>query len=305
MNQSLSNLANNLPKDVFYHTKKKRKDFCSNNLELITKKGVYPYDYMDDFKKFKEEGLPSIENFYSKLTGEDISDEGYNHAKNVWEEFKFKTMGDYHDLYLKFDVLIIADVFENFRKTGKEYYNLDPVRYFSCPGFAWDAVLKMTDIILKLISDIDIYQMVEIGLRGGVSYIANGYSKPNNKYMCDYDKDTESSYLIYLDANNLYGWAMSQPLPKGRFKWLKEDKWDDIFKNKKGIRYFIECDLEYLKELHYLQNGYPLAPEKLIVQDDWLSPFCKNLKEKFGLAIDKTTKLIPTLFNKEKICITY
>ena len=165
-----------------------KNEFGSNNLELITRKGVHPYDYIDDFNKFKEEGLPSIEIFYSKLTGEDISDEDDNHAKNVWEEFKCKTMGDYHDLYLKSDVLILADVFENFRKTGKEYYNLDPAHYFSRPGFAWDAMLKMTDINLKLITDIDMYQMVETGLRGGVSYIANRYSKPNNKYMCDYDK---------------------------------------------------------------------------------------------------------------------
>ena len=96
------------------------------------------------------------------------------------------------------------------------------------------------------------------------------------------------------------GYESPQPLPTGRFKWLKEDKWDGIFKNKEGIGYFIECDLEYPKELHYLHNDYPLAPEKLIVQDDLLSPFCKNLKEKFGLTSDKTTKLIPTLFNKEK-----
>ena len=161
-------------------------------------------------------------------------------------------------------------------------------------------MLKLTSINLELIIDIVMYQMVEKGLRGGISYIANRYSKPINKYMCDYDKDEESSYLIYLDANNLYGYAMSLPLPTGGFKWLKEDKWDDIFKNKEGIRYFIECDLEYLKELHDLHNDYPLAPEKLIVQDDWLTPFCKNLKENFKLASDKTTKLIPTLFNKEK-----
>ena len=91
---------------------------------------------------------------------------------------------------------------------------------------------------------------------------------------------------MYSDANNLYGWAMSQTLSTGRFKWLKEDKWDGIFKNKEGIGYFIECDLEYPKKLHYLHNDYPLAPEKLIVQDDWLSPFCKTLKEKFGLGSD-------------------
>ena len=114
-----------------------------------------------------------------------------------------------------------------------KFYNLDPAYYFSCPGFAWDAMLKMTDINLKLITDIDMYQMVETGLRGGVSYIANRYSKPNNKYLSDYDENKDSSYSMYLDANNLYGWAMSQSLPTGRFKWLKEDKWDDIFKKKK------------------------------------------------------------------------
>ena len=98
---------------------------------------------------------------------------------------------------------------------------------------------------------------------------------------------------MYLDANNRYGKAMSQPLPTGRFKWLKEDKWDDIFKSKEGIGYLIKCDLEYPKKLHDLHNDYPLGPEKLIVQDDWLSPFCKNLKEKIKLASYKTTKLIP------------
>ena len=159
---------------------------------------------MGDFNKFKEEGLPSIENLYSKLTGGDICDEDYTHDKIVWEEFKCKTMGDNHDLYLKSDVLILADVFENFRKNGREYYNLDPAHYFSCHGFAWDAMLKMTDINLKLITDIDMYQMVETGLRGGVSYISDRYSKPNNKYLSDYDKNKDSSYLIFLDANGLW-----------------------------------------------------------------------------------------------------
>ena len=233
MNRNLSDLADDLPTDSFYHTKK---EFGTENLELITRKGVYPYDYMNDFNKFKEEGLPSIENFYFKLTGEDISDCDYNHAENVWKRNECKTIGDYHDLYLKSDVLILADVFENFRKTGKEYYNLDPAHYFSCPGFAWDAMLKMTGINLELITDIDMYQMVEKGLRGGVSYIANRYSKPNNKYLSDYDEKEDSSYLMYLDVNNLYGWAMTQPLPTGRFKWLKEDKCDVIFKKKEWLK---------------------------------------------------------------------
>ena len=108
-------------------------------------------------------------------------------------------------------------------KIGKEYYCLDPARYFSCPAFAWDALLKITDFNLELITDVDMYQMVEKGLRGGLSYIAIRYSKPNNKYLSEYDKNKDS-YLMYLDANNLNDWAMSQPLPKGGFKWLKEDK---------------------------------------------------------------------------------
>ena len=161
-------------------------------------------------------------------------------------------------------------------------------------------MLKMTGASLELITDIDMYLMVEKGLRGGVSYIANRYSKPNNKYLSDYDKDKDSSYLMYLDANNLYGWAMSQPLPTGKFKRLKSDKWNNIFKKKQGIGYFVECDLEYPENLHDLRNDYPLAPKNLMVQDEWLSPYCKHLKEKFDLQSYKTTKLIPTLFNKGK-----
>ena len=108
-------------------------------------------------------------------------------------------------------------------------------------------MLKMTGINLELITDTDMYQMVEKDLRGGISYISNRYSKPNNKYMCDYDKDKVRPYLTYLDANNLNGWVMSQPIPTGGFKWLKEDKWDDIYR-KEGIAHFIECDLEYPKK---------------------------------------------------------
>ena len=158
----------------------------------------------------------------------------------------------------------------------------------------------LTDINLELITDIDMNQMVETSLRGGVIYIANRYSKPNNKYLSDYDKNKDNSYLLYLDSNNLYGRAMSQPLPTGRFKWSKKINGMRYIKNKEGIGYFIECYLKYPKKLHYLHNDFPLALEKLIVQDDWLSPFCKNLKEKFGLASDKTTKLMPTFLYKKK-----
>ena len=158
MSESLYHPVNNLPKDGFYHTKN---EFGSNNLELITRKCVYPYDYMDDFNKFKEEGLPSIELVKILVIMIIIMLKMFGKNLNVK-----KKNGDYHDLYLKSDVLILVDIFENFRKTCKEYYNLNPAHYFSCPGFAWDAMLKMTGINLELITDIDMYQMVETGLRG-------------------------------------------------------------------------------------------------------------------------------------------
>ena len=110
--------------------------------------------------------------------------------KNIWNKFQLKNMGEYHDLYLKSDILLLADVFQNFRSTCSKYYKLDPCHYFTSPGLSWDAMLKMTDIQLDLISDIDMYHFIEKGMRGGISYIANRHRKGNNKYMKNYNKMT-------------------------------------------------------------------------------------------------------------------
>ena len=127
-------------------------------------------------------------------------------------------MGEYHDLYLKNDVFLLADVFESFRKTCLQYYiKLDPCHYFTSPGLSWSAMLKMTNIELELMTNVDMFQFIEKGMRGGVSYIANRYGKANNKYMEEYDEESPSKYVMYLDANNLHGWAMSQYLPTGNF----------------------------------------------------------------------------------------
>ena len=130
-------------------------------------------------------------------------------------------MGDYHD---KSDVLLLADVFENFRKTCMQYYKLDPYHYFISPGLSWDAMLKMADIRLELIIDVDMFQSIEkrYAWWSILSYIANRYGKANNKYMKEYDKKSPSKHIIYLDANNLYGWAMSQYLPTGGFRMPTE-----------------------------------------------------------------------------------
>ena len=166
MSSSLDKLVTNLPTEAFKYTSQ---EFKGKKLDLMTRKGLYPYDYMNSFEKFNE-NLPSKEAFYSILNDEHITNEDYHHAKNVWKKFTISNMGQYHDLYLKSDVLLLSDVFENFRKTCIHYYKLDPCHYFSSPGLSWDSMLKMTNIKLELMTDIDMYQFIEKGMRGGISY---------------------------------------------------------------------------------------------------------------------------------------
>ena len=306
MNSSLDNLIKNLPDEAFKYTKQ---EFKKEQFNLMKQKGIYPYDHMDSFDRFNETKLPVQQDFYSILNNEHISDEQYKHAQNVWNTFNLKTMGDYHDLYLKSDILLLADVFENFRKTCLQYYKLDPCHYFTSPGLSWDAMLKMTDIKLELMVDIDMFQFIEKGMRGGISYIANRYGKANNKYMKNYDEKTPSKYIMYLDANNLYGWAMSQYLPTGNFKWLSQNQIEKTNLGKytensnKGL--ILEVDLEYPQELHDLHNDYPLGPEKIKVAKDMLSDYCKKIADKFNISSGLVHKLIPTLNDKEKYILHY
>ena len=305
MSSSLDKLVGNLPRESLIYTYKEFKD---EKLNLMVRKGVYPYDYMDSFDKFNEK-LPTKEDFYSILNDQHISNKDYQHAKTVWETFKLENMGEYHDLYLKSDILLLADVFENFRKTCLEYYKLDPCHYFTSPGLSWDAMLKMTKIKLELMVDIDMFQFIEKGMRGGISYIANRYGKANNMYMKEYDEKKPQKYICYLDSNNLYGWAMSQYLPTGGFRWMsdKEIKRIDLGKykadGKKGL--ILEVDLEYPQELHDLHNDYPLAAERVCVNKDMLSEYCNKIANKFNITTGLVQKLIPTLKNKEKYVLHY
>ena len=255
---------------------------CGEKVRLLVRKGVYPYDYMDSLERLNETQLPPKEAFYSKLNKSHISDEAYEHAQKVWSEFDCETMRDYHDLYLKSDMLLLADVFENFRDVCLTNYELDPAWYYTAPGLAWDAALKKTEVELELLSDPDMLLMVEKGIRGGVSSIMHRYSKANNKYMGeDYNPTEPSKYLQYLDANNLYGWAMSRPLPTKGFKWMAEKELQD-WNNHTCI---LEVDLEYPKELHDAHNEYPLAPERV--------------------EVNKVMKLIPNLNEKEKYVLYF
>ena len=279
MSTSLESLVNNLPDDDFNNLER---NYKGEKLNLVKGKGVYPYEYMDSLERFKENKLPPKEVFYSRLTGEGISNEDYERAKKVWELFDMKTLQDYHDLYNVTDVLLLADVFENFRNICLDNYKLDPAHYFTAPGLAWDACLKITGVELELVSDIDMLLMIEKGIRGGVSMISNRHGKANNKYMGEsFNEKEPSKYIQYLDANNLYGWAMSKPLPTHGFKWMKVDELETWELHP----CILEVDLEYPKNLHDLHNDYPLAPEQIMV--------------------NKTSKLIPNLGDKKKYVLHY
>ena len=287
MSSSLGALVNNLPKDAF---KNLLKYFTPKQAEILKQKGFYPYEYMDSEEKFNDTKLPPREAFYSKLSGRGITEKDYKHACNVWNTFKMKTFKEYHELYNITDVLLLADVFENFRELCLKIYGLDPVYYFTAPGLAWDACLKITGIELELLSETNMLLMFEKGIRGGISIISNRYGRANNKYMQKgYNKNIPSKYLMYLDENNLYGCGMSMKLPTHGFKWLTGGEMEKIYENRHNLNKIpciLEVDLEYPENLHDLHNDYPLCPEKVK---------CKNGVE----------KLIPNLRNKKKYVLHY
>ena len=196
MGTSLEKPANNMEKPMFRHTSKY---FSGEHLNLMLQKGIYPYEYMSDTNKFRETQLPPKKCFSSSLNSsvvfsdesrDDknttvISDKDYKHAQKVFKTFGCKNLGEYTKLYCKSDVLLLADVFENFIDVCYEKFKLDPAHYITAPALGMDAMLKMTEIEVELLTDIDMYLLFEGGIRGGISTITNRYGRANNKYMGD------------------------------------------------------------------------------------------------------------------------
>ena len=270
-----------------YYKKKFNKDlirkfntysFCNNNVNkfvFLLRKGVYPYEYADIWEIFSEISLPSKEDFYSNLSMEDISDIDYRHANNMFKVFKLENVGDYHDLYVQSDTLLLADVFNNFRDMCLKEYELDPAHFLSLPGLAWQVCLKKTNVELDLLTDYDMLLMVEEGIRGGICHSIHPHAKANNKYMKNYNNNEGSSRIQYLDANNLYGWAMSKKLPVNGFKWTDNNIINEEFiknyneNDKKG--YIFKVDIKYPKKLHDLHSDLPFLPERMEISK------CKKL----------------------------
>ena len=248
--------------------------------------------------------LPPKQCFYSSLTDEQVSDADYEHAKAIWKQLGITTLGEYHDWYLKTDILLLCDVFENFRTFCLNFFGLDPTHYVTLPSFGWDACLKKTGVQLELIQDVDMYNMFESGIRGGVSMISHRYAKANHPLLSDFNPTLMRMFIMYLDANNLYGTSMIQKLPVDGFRFLPREEIDSIeWKSidcDGDVGWVLEVDLEYPQTLHDSHNDYPLAPEQLTITDDMLSPYCKQLKEELKCISGTTSKLTPNLKHKTK-----
>ncbi|CAH1170794.1 unnamed protein product [Phaedon cochleariae] len=281
--------------EEFPNLKSQFSNISNDQLQLLTKKGVMPYDYIDSFERFDETQLPPIESFYSKLYDKPCPRRHYLHAKLVWSKFGCKDLGQYVDLYMKTDIMLLADVFEQFRSSCHNTYGLDPAHYFTLPGFTWDAMLKHTKQELELLTDVDMFLFVEQGIRGGLSQVCSKRrAQANNKYMPNYNSSKPDSYLMYYDVNNQYGWAMSQSLPYGGFEWADTNIDVTAIPDDADKGCILEVDLEYPHRLHNLHKDIPFCPEH--INPKTMKPPTRS---------SQPTKLMATLNHKEKYVIHY
>ena len=259
----LESLINNVPDDDKHFLR----SLCNTEEEfkLMNKKGFFPYDWFDTIDKLN---MPIEDlrqhHFNNSMKKEKLTDADWLGIKHLIKKLNMKTFKDYHDYYLDIDVAGHIDVIRSYREISMKHYQLDPLNYVGTPSFGWDAMLLKTGVELELLKDIEMYLFYEKGIRGGQSVIFQKFCKGNNKYLSDYDPKLKNIFISYLDANNLYGWAMSKKLPISGFKWIEPLTEDFImnYNDDSDLGYTLEVDLHYPKELHDLHNDYPLAPER-------------------------------------------
>ncbi|CAH1106760.1 unnamed protein product [Psylliodes chrysocephalus] len=293
MASSLDKLSSYL--EEFPNLKSQFQELPEKKFNLLTKKGVMPYDYFDSFDRFSETCLPPIDSFYNMLEDKPCPSRMYLRSNHVWNQFACKNLGEYVDLYLKTDIMLLADVFERFRTSCRKTYNLEPAKYFTLPGFTFDAMLKHTNQEIELLTDIDMFLFVEKGIRGGLSQVCSKRrSHANNRYMPSYDTSKTDSYLMYFDINNQYGYAMSQPLPYAGFEWADTNIDVTTIPDDAAEGYMLEVDLEYPEHLHDHHKDIPFCAEHINPKTSKPPKTCKEL-----------TKLMATLHSKTKYVIHY
>ncbi|XP_039284341.1 uncharacterized protein LOC120351379 isoform X1 [Nilaparvata lugens] len=296
-----------------------------NQQKLLLRKGVYPYQYITDAEKFEEQQLPAIDSFYSTLSNTALQVDDYEHAQKVWREFNINSLGEYHDLYLLSDCLLLADIFQNFRTVFFTIYKLDVSHFVSLPHFSLNAMLYLTKVRLELISNADMNLLIESGLRGGLSVIPHRHAVANNKYMgANYNPAIENSFLLYLDCTSLYAHTMiAYKLPESNFRFLSQDEITALgdftsIHDEAETGYIIEADLSYPVNLHELHNSFPLAPLKDQPPYNLFSPYqtdntvalrreaaARRPSPDTAASATASSRLLATLYNRKRYVLHY
>ena len=318
LDTSLDNLVKNLRNDKqftmtnFVNLQKHFQQLTNDQIKLLLRKGVYPYEYVDDHCKFEEICLPSQEQFHSSINQQQITPEDYQHAITVWKSFQVKNIGEYHDLYLTCDVLHLADVFENFRTKCLTNFSIDPAHYISTPQLAWDAMLKMTNVKLEIFSEKnqDMHFLVESQIRGGFAQISHRYAHANNKFCETYDQTKPTSYIICEDANALYAGVMKMKLPIDDYSFVDIQDFDTAEKilaldDDGYYGYAILITATYPIHLHDLHSDLPTMPENKTLKSEVLSEYQKHQMKCLHIPSDNTKKLIADFTKKEKYLVHY
>lgn len=276
-------------------------------LEMVSRKGVFPYSYVTGIEILKStKTLPTKQHFYDSLKETHVSDEDYKHAQKVWNHFSCKSLLDYMKVYLKADITLLADIMENYRRFFFKKFGLDPAHYISLPGLSYDCMLKYTGCEIGLIYDMEKYSFIKRSIRGGVAMIPHRLALANNPSIPEqYDSQKPITHLVYIDCNSLYSSVMTKKLPAGNLLWKKVNtewikKKIQTYQPTDDLGYLIECDLTYPPQIHDITADLPLAPEHLTINKDMISPYCLELSQKLGITMDRTPKLVSTQFDKKK-----
>lgn len=295
MQASLQKLVETLPQSEMHITRAASPD--ETEFQLLTRKGVFLYEYLDSMEKLKETGLPDISAFTSTLTGDTVSESEYIHACNVWRAFNIPNLSEYAHLYMETDVRLLAYVFDKFRDVCMATYSLDPAFYYTAPGLSWDAMLRKMRVNIELLTDVDMLLFFERGIRGGLYQCIHRHAKANNPQMGEvFNASEATSYIMYLDVNNLNRYAIQQSLPIGRFRWLSDKEClrlgENLRNNRRvvadaGVGYVLEVELEYPLNLHDEHSDLPLCPEQRVPRGG------------------STPKLLTTLEGKQRYIINY
>lgn len=280
LNASLDRITSSMHDDDFYLLKSE----YSDKFSLVRRKGIMCYNYLDNPKKLKQDKLPPKSDFYNKLMECEISDEDYKHAQEVWKTFEIKNLGEYVKLYMKIDVFLLVDAFEEFRRFTIKNYTVDPAHFYTFPGYSWEIMLKLTRVKLELLTDVDQYMFIESGIRGGFSGVSLKYAESNNIFMKNYNPSIPSSYLIQVDVNNLYGSILTSDLPISEFTWVSINNLEEL---DPLYGYILEVDIDYPSSLHDEHADFPLLTHHY-------APDGKKYK-----------KLMATLLNQKNYVIYY